>query len=615
MRNFWVGLLLCLPLAAWADDVVESGHAKMMLVSNRVTVAEDLSYETNVEVKYKVLTEQGARQDGKFPISYNRALTSVEILQAETAKADGRRIPVPESAIARQSGSVGLYTMKDLETISLAWPDFAAGDSVHLRYRTRNKPLFPGYFSIASQAGENLVQDKIELILELPEKLVLHQDMQGFVQNRNEVKDGRRIMAWSYSSKSTKKLENRLTDYRQAQPHVWVTSFPNWGSVAKAFMDRHTPQAAITPEIEKLAKELTADAATEKEKAQRIYDWVRKNIRYIAIYAGIEGWVPHKASDVLANRFGDCKDHTVLMEAMLRAVGIESVPALIQSDYLTFQLTRVPMPSFNHVINYLPGLDVYLDATAVHTEFGRLPDSDQGKPVVRGKLAETVGTTPITTMAGKRVKRLTRINITDWGNAIAETTIDVSSGFSTWFDEFRASIGKGKENVWAKGQMEKKNRRGFASLIFLDEKDGMKSFKVSQTINDYLPDSEIGLHGFEPIEIGPVSIGWVTDLFETDMRSGGFSCYSAEVEDIVEITLPNKLKLLRLPRDREVSSDAVTLKISYSSLGNTHTMKRLFRWNPPNPGSCSVQEWYNWLNPVREVRSAVRSASLAYERN
>lgn len=608
-------LLLLLSTFVMADEeTVESGHVKILLARSEISVAEDFSYETVITVQYKILTEQGARSEGKYPISYNRELTSLEILQAETVKADGRRVPVPQSAIARQSGSLGLFTMKDLETVSLAWPDLAAGDSVNLRYRTQNKPLFPGYFSLASQPRQNLVQDKVEVVLDVPEKLRLTQETQDFVQNGNELKDGRRLMQWTYSNPVSKKQEIRQADARQSRPHLWVTSFPSWGAVAKAFMERHTPQAAITPEIETLAKELTAGADTEREKAQRIYDWVRKNIRYIAIYAGIEGWVPHKASEVLVNRFGDCKDHTVLLEAMLRVVGIESVPALIQSDHETFQLTRVPMPSFNHVINYLPGLGLYLDSTAVHTEFGRLPSGDEGKPVVRGTLAQTVDVTPIYASSDNKVKRLTRIVIDDKGNAKAETTVQVGVGYSPWFEQFRASIGKGKENAWAKNQMEKQNRRGTAKLAFLPEKDGMKIYRVSQSIEDYLPDSEIGLRDFSPLEAGPASVNWVTDLFETKTRSRSFACYPAEVEDTVEITLPDNLKLLRLPRDRQVASDVVNLQVSYNSQGATHSMKRLFRWNPPNPGSCSAGQWQEWLKPVREVRSAVRSAVLAYER-
>ncbi len=60
-------------------------------------------------------------------------------------------------------------------------------------------------------------------------------------------------------------------------------------------------------------------------------DWVRKNIRYVAVYVGAGGVVPHSAQAVLDNRYGDCKDHVALLEALLKAVAIESSPALINA--------------------------------------------------------------------------------------------------------------------------------------------------------------------------------------------------------------------------------------------------------------------------------------------
>jgi len=41
--------------------------------------------------------------------------------------------------------------------------------------------------------------------------------------------------------------------------------------------------------------------------------------------------VPHDAQSILDNRYGDCKDHVVILEALLEAVGIDSSPALINS--------------------------------------------------------------------------------------------------------------------------------------------------------------------------------------------------------------------------------------------------------------------------------------------
>jgi hypothetical protein len=52
----------------------------------------------------------------------------------------------------------------------------------------------------------------------------------------------------------------------------------------------------------------------------------------VAIFLGNGGYEPHDAATVLENRYGDCKDHVALLEALLKAKGIASVPVLVGSS-------------------------------------------------------------------------------------------------------------------------------------------------------------------------------------------------------------------------------------------------------------------------------------------
>lgn len=138
---------------------------------------------------------------------------------------------------------------------------------------------------------------------------------------------------------------------------------------------------------------LTANLDTPRAKALALSDWVRKNIRYVAVYVGAGGVVPHAAQAVLDNRYGDCKDHVVLLEALLKAAAIESSPALINLGN-AYVLPKVPtLGLLNHVITYVPSLDLYLDSTATPIAAGYLPIQELGKPVLQTQSGER-GHTP-----------------------------------------------------------------------------------------------------------------------------------------------------------------------------------------------------------------------------
>lgn len=76
-------------------------------------------------------------------------------------------------------------------------------------------------------------------------------------------------------------------------------------------------------EAVKLAKKLTENAATEKEKVKLIYDYIVENISYDTPKAGKmpENYLPN-ADETLSSKKGVCYDYSALFASMLRSIGI-----------------------------------------------------------------------------------------------------------------------------------------------------------------------------------------------------------------------------------------------------------------------------------------------------
>lgn len=194
------------------------------------------------------------------------------------------------------------------------------------------------------------------------------------------------------------------------------------------------------------------------------------------------------------------------------------------------------------------------------------------------------------------------------------TTLWLGGDYRLWYEQFKAGLANGRENVWATLQLIAQKRRGSASLKWLPEKERWRGVFIAQKIENYLPESEIGLLNFAPAHNGAASLFSVLDLFETRTRKSSYLCQAMEIEDTVEITLADNLKLLRLPRDQQISNEGAELRVSYRQNGSRYEMKRSFRWQAPASGSCSAEDWNSRLEAMRRMRSAVMSAVLAYER-
>ena len=132
-------------------------------------------------------------------------------------------------------------------------------------------------------------------------------------------------------------------------PSVAWTTFHNWGEVGNWYRALAEERAQPTDALRAKANELTAGVTAPDRQVQALYEFVSAKTRYVGIDLGMGRYQPHSAAETLSNQYGDCKDKDTLLEALLRAKGFTTAPALIGVG-----ITPVPdLPSpalFNHVI-------------------------------------------------------------------------------------------------------------------------------------------------------------------------------------------------------------------------------------------------------------------------
>jgi hypothetical protein len=156
----------------------------------------------------------------------------------------------------------------------------------------------------------------------------------------------------------------------------------SWQDVASWYYELIDPQIKPDKDIENHALTLTTGCKTDKEKLQNIYEWVRDNVRYIAVEIGIGSYQPNPAEKVLDNHYGDCKDMATLICALAKEASLEVYEVLISTRQNGLPDTTLPSPyHFNHAIAYCPTVGdggTWMDATEKGCPFGQLPWYDQG---------------------------------------------------------------------------------------------------------------------------------------------------------------------------------------------------------------------------------------------
>ena len=122
-----------------------------------------------------------------------------------------------------------------------------------------------------------------------------------------------------------------------------------WQEVGDWYDQLAHERMAANPEIAAKAAALTAGKTDFYDRAEAIAEFVQKDIRYFVIEKGIGGNQPHPAAEVFRNRYGDCKDKSTLLAAMLSTVGLRSILVLVDTER-GFVDPEAPSVYGNHAI-------------------------------------------------------------------------------------------------------------------------------------------------------------------------------------------------------------------------------------------------------------------------
>jgi hypothetical protein len=438
LRTLFAALVICAcqqaaealaqPTPPVDDRIPEyAGSAAIVL-----TVRPDGTSEELETRRIRILAESAVKPLAKQSFSFTASLDVVDVLVAATEKSDGRRIPVPGTAVAVQdtrwsTGVEDSIDAHDYKQQIIIFPDVSVGDTVMATLLKVSASPFPGEF-IRTISVDDKLAPSFTISFNRSRPLYIQTEGQGFT-HKVSVNGETEIHTIEYRAPvRTKPDEPGSIEPRDMSPAIHISSLPDYEAFGRALSALWEPLIAPTPAIRALAEEITQGISDKRAQAAAIDRWVKRNIRYAWIAKASQALVPNPVDDVLRNRFGPCADRSALMSALLAARGIESEIVWIKKLGDEYSLPAVAVHAFDHALLYLPEFQIYADPTAVYAAFGVLDEKEYDKPVLRfaGKSGKLDRTPAERSDEHTEITR-TKITVTRDGEISGETT-QISSG-------------------------------------------------------------------------------------------------------------------------------------------------------------------------------------------
>ena len=370
--------------------------------------------ERDLHVNMRIQSDGAAQQFGVLGFPYASASEAPVIKLVRVHKPDGTVVDTPATDAMDMPAEVtrGAPLYSDLKEKHIPVRSLAAGDTLEYEIDTAiNKPEAPGQFwgTYHFSAPGTVVALAEILTVEVPaEKYVQvwspnhkpviteHDKVRTYVWNTAQLVIAPKRTADETTKPTPPRDPDEDADGRKLPSVAWTT-FHSWTEVGDWYRSLSLKQSDPTDMLRARAVEITQNAQTPQDQVRAIYDFVASHIRYVGIDFGIGRYQPHSAAEVLANQYGDCKDKDTLLEALLRAKGFSTAPALVGVGIAP--VPEVPSPAvFNHAITTvnLPGGRIWLDSTPLAAPYRYLSAviRDQKALIVPADGAAALESTP-----------------------------------------------------------------------------------------------------------------------------------------------------------------------------------------------------------------------------
>jgi hypothetical protein len=350
----------------------------------------NLGSSLRVQVRVKILTEEG-KSNGEIAISHSGA-ERLHGFQARTVLPDGREIPVPADARFVRKTSRSNKTF----TTAVAFPAVQVGAILDYHYELWfDSPIYldPWYFSeeVPVRYSEVVFRTSPELQAQAwsraPQRVKIQKQT-----DRNS--NGYTTKAWAENIPSVPDdlYGPPYTDLA-AQMLLLPTGFANadyhepllesWPKTCELIGKLYDQVRRHDSGVEKAAR-AAAGTGSPRQQAEALYRFVRDQIESSG-YIGVSVDPDRGLGKVLSERSGSRAERALLLQAMLKAVRIDSRLVWAANRDRGAVDTALPNPNwFDAVLVQvqLDGKTVYLDPSDRALGFGHLRAGYEGTPAL-----------------------------------------------------------------------------------------------------------------------------------------------------------------------------------------------------------------------------------------
>lgn len=452
-RLFWAGLLLCAaccraagadsgevttgPVSEWVRPV-EWNEKEWARAGETAEGTRWLLYEVQFAPQRKerftriILRMQnpaGVQDSGNLSIGFSSSYQQLIIHQVTVRRNGQSRDELDRSKIRliQPESELDSHLITGRKTALIVVDDLRVGDVLEYSYTTRGEnPALGDHFSVRQmvQSGKSLLRQRIRVDWRSPRPLQVREHLVKATRAQTARADGQEYL-WDFADLPPIEYEDSTPPEQEQTPYIELSDWETWAQVVEWALPLYAigTEAAPADAVSQVDRWISSTPSPE-ERARLALQFVQDELRYTGLELGPASYRPTPPYETLRKRFGDCKGKTLLFCTLLKSMGIEARPALVNTYAGAAVTSRLPTPlAFDHVIAKVrfDGATVWVDPTIDH-QGGLIRNrrvSPHGRALVIEPSTKDFELLPLPTQNDERFVQRTFFQISDYTSPVS----------------------------------------------------------------------------------------------------------------------------------------------------------------------------------------------------
>ncbi|WP_299274478.1 DUF3857 domain-containing transglutaminase family protein [uncultured Psychroserpens sp.] len=309
--------------------------------------------ERYIRIVRKITDYVGVQDGSSISINYDPTYQQL-FLHSITVLRNGKtinKLNVDDFQSIRQESNAESYIYDGSLNAIANLADIRNGDILDLSYTIKGfNPIHGNHFSGGTTLNDFQPVGKINYYL-IANKTLYYKTLNCDIKPKIASYNGYKTYNWTTTLTKTPQFEENTPSWYLPYQDLFVTDFKSWDAVVNWALHIYQDDTKLSEALKSKIEHIKNSTEYEGERISATLKFVQNEIRYLGLESGIGAYKPFSPNKVLEQRFGDCKDKSWLMITMLRQMGIEAYPVLINSAFGESLHQFLPSPkAFDHVV-------------------------------------------------------------------------------------------------------------------------------------------------------------------------------------------------------------------------------------------------------------------------